>query len=128
MSPPISFSPSMEFGVVRPCFGLGGIIMDAPPRRVLALLFDEVSQVLSELGRVDIIDRVTARARASTLLLALDATLDFALGGSLARELSRAYRGAAVAIEDADDRDLPELCLGIEQLIAELAESWARLD
>lgn len=64
----------------------------------------------------------------STALLALDATLDFALGGTLARELSRAYRGAANAIEDADDRDLPELCRGIEQLIAELAESWKRLD
>jgi flagellar protein FliS len=106
----------------------------ASPHGLIAVLFEELTRTLDTLAvgigpngtlsRSGIIER---RARANSILLGLEGSLDFAQGGNLAQNLSAIYREArrliASAIADRDPATLGQA----RAMIAEIAEAWNQI-
>jgi flagellar protein FliS len=106
----------------------------ASPHGLIAVLFEELTRTLDTLAvgigpngtlsRSGIIER---RARANSILLGLEGSLDFAQGGDLAQNLSAIYREArrliASAIADRDPATLGQA----RAMIAEIAEAWNQI-
>ena len=67
-------------------------------------------------------ERIT---RATAILFALEAGLDFDTGGALSRTLSRLYAGARATVLDAAMADDPQPLRDTADTLAEIAGAWA---
>lgn len=64
--------------------------------------------------------------RATAILFALEAGLDFDQGGDVSHTLARLYRGARNAIVDASVGHEPEPFLEVAANLEEIANAWAQ--
>lgn len=110
---------------------LAARVEGASPHRLIAILYEELGRVLDVIAaglaagggaiRAGMPER---RARAMSILLGLEGSLDHAAGGPLAAHLAAVYRetrrltGAGVSAGDA------EQVRTARAMIAELAEAW----
>ena len=105
-----------------------GRTAEADPHALVALLYDELIHALRTLAwatehrqfRVKS-DKAT---RATAILFALEAGLDFDQGGDVARTLARLYHGARQAVIDASIGHDPAPFLDIAARLEEIAEAW----
>ena len=102
-------------------------VLGASPHQLVSILFDELLLALAvadkALARGDRSMVEARRERASTLLHALDASLDFKAGGELATSLSRVYRESLKSIQRAGATD-PAGFTRARDWIAEIAGAW----
>ena len=108
---------------------LAGKTGGADPHALVGLLYAEASHALraaaraAENGRFDIkSERVT---RATAILFALEAGLDFDKGGEVSKTLSRLYRGARQTVVDASLGSDPTPFLEVAGTLDEIAGAWA---
>lgn len=106
-------------------------VASASPHGLVSLLYEEL------LRSIDLLAVTVARgsavagnphhAKALSIFVALESSIDFANGGDLALVLQRVYRSAVRALNDAarqnDIRQISEL----RSAISELAYAWAAL-
>jgi flagellar protein FliS len=64
--------------------------------------------------------------RATAILFALEAGLDFDKGGEVSHTLARLYRGARNAIIDASVGSEPQPVLEVASNLEEIAQAWAQ--
>jgi flagellar protein FliS len=103
----------------------------ASPHRLIAILFDELMKAIEIMlaaqrsgNRVKMIDR---QARASTILLGLETSLDFEAGGELAINLARIYREARRLIQQGGRGEDPAMIEQARDLLSEIADAWAQI-
>ncbi len=108
---------------------LAGRTGGADAHGLVGLLYAEVSRALrsaawaAENRRFDIkSERVT---RATAILFALEAGLDFERGGDVSRTLLRVYQGARNRVIDASIGTDPAPFLEVAATLDEIAEAWA---
>lgn len=103
----------------------------ADPHRLVAILYEEL------LGAIDVVARALGRGqviashshfhRANSILIALEASLDFSSGGLLSETLAGVYQGMRRELANtgrtADADRLAELRLGI----VSIKDAWASL-
>lgn len=103
----------------------------ASPHELVAILYEELLRALdvtrTALAQGKAEACRSARERASSILLALGASLDFEQGGDLARSLAGIYRAMqkelAAAVQSGDSARLET----IRQSVADLLGAWARI-
>jgi flagellar protein FliS len=108
-----------------------GRTAEADPHRLVELLYDELIHALRTAawasehrqGKVKG-DKVT---RATAILFALEAGLDFEKGGSVAETLARLYQGARRAVVDASIGWDPAPFLDVAANLEDIAEAWRSL-
>ena len=103
----------------------------AGPHELVQILYEELLRALDVLrtamqqGKPEIVR--ASRERASSILLALEASLDFEKGGELARNLSGIYRSMQSeigrALSDQDTSRLQEVRKGV----ADLLGAWVHI-
>lgn len=113
---------------------VGAKVAGATPHGLIAVLYDELIKTLDTLAvgigpngtlaRAGIIDR---RARASSILLGLEGSLDHGQGGELAQGLQAVYREARRLIGAGIDARDPQLLRQAREMISEIAEAWAQI-
>lgn len=103
----------------------------ASPHELVAILYEEllrsldVTRTALAQGKADACR--SARERSSSILLALEASLDFERGGELARNLGQIYRSmqkeiaASVQAGDAASLEI------VRSSVADLLSAWARI-
>jgi len=104
----------------------------ASPHRLIAILFEELTKILDILAaslgegrsRAGVPER---RARANSILGGLEASLDHAQGGELARGLASVYREARRLIDAGVTGNDPDRIIEARAMIGEIAEAWARI-
>jgi flagellar protein FliS len=64
--------------------------------------------------------------RATAILFALEAGLDFDQGGDVSQTLARLYRGARNAIIDASIGEDPQPFIEVANNLEEIADAWAQ--
>ena len=108
---------------------LAGKTATTEPHKLVALLYDELIRALrtaaiaTEQGNHTLkSDRVT---KATAILFALEAGLDFANGGEVAVTLSTLYRGVRSRVVDAALGTSPVPFRESADMLAEIAEAWA---
>ena len=105
-------------------------VLGASPHELVAILFDEALLALSVAARAvdrgDLSLAATRRERAVAILGALQASLDFEQGGSLAHALARVYRAAAQRVRDADPNDT-EAILEARGWVDDIATAWTAI-
>lgn len=104
----------------------------ASPHRLIAVLFDELGKTLdilaASLGEGRSRTGVPARrARAATILLGLEGSLDHARGGDLSRNLAAVYREARRLVEAGVAANDPVRIVQARTMIAGIAEAWAQI-
>ena len=109
----------------------GSRIDGATPHGLVKILFDELlialeATTLAERNndRVKVSDK---QARAMSILIALESSLDFDRGGDIATGLAQIYREARrLLLLSAKERD-PALVEQARDIIAEIAEAWGQI-
>jgi flagellar protein FliS len=106
----------------------------ATPHALIAILFDELGRTLDTMAaalaagsgatRAGMPER---RARATSILLGLEGSLDHATGGELASGLAAVYREARRLIGDALVQNDAKPILQAREMISEIATAWARI-
>ena len=106
-------------------------IEGASPHRLIGILFDELMKALEIMAaaqragnRAKMIDK---QARASTILLALETSLDFRNGGELALNLARVYRESRRLIQHGGRNDDPDSIEQARGYLAEIVEAWDQI-
>lgn len=92
----------------------------ASPHRLIAVLFDELLATIATL-RVDPSAHAT-KAKALSILSALEASLDHTRGGEVAAALGRVYAVTRAAIERVEND--PKWCEFAREQIMPVAEAW----
>lgn len=110
---------------------IAGRTGEADPHQLVALLYEELCRALRaaaaalESGNRSVkSDKVT---RATSILFALEAGLDFERGGDLSRTLAGLYRGARAKVIDASLGDDPRPFIDVATNITQIADAWASL-
>lgn len=103
----------------------------ASPHELVAILYEEllrsldVTRTALSQGKQEACR--AARERSSSILLALEASLDFERGGEIASNLARVYRSMqkelAASVEAGDAQSLE----AVRRSVAELLGAWARI-
>jgi flagellar protein FliS len=106
----------------------------ASPHELVQILYEELLRALdvtlsaSHQRKLDVVR--SSRERASSILLALEASLDFESGGEVARSLSAIYRSMqkeiAGAVQAQDPARLKEVRRGAADLLGAWIEIGAR--
>jgi flagellar secretion chaperone FliS len=118
---------------------LGSKVEGASPHGLIAILFDELGRTLDTIAaslsrpapvgaagpvRVGLPER---RARATSILCALEGSLDHAAGGTIARDLAAIYREARRLTEAGVAAGDPAPVLEARAMVGEIAGAWAAI-
>ncbi|MFK4794302.1 flagellar export chaperone FliS [Sphingobium sp. ZW T5_29] len=109
----------------------GSRIEGATPHALVKVLFDELLIALEATGlaernndRLKVSDK---QARAMSILIALESSLDFDRGGDVAMGLAQIYREARrLLLVSAKERD-PQPVEQARDMIAEIADAWGQI-
>lgn len=104
------------------------------PHQLVAMLFEELLKnldtLIAGLGTNGTLNRsqvIVRRARANTILLGLEGSLDRTQGGEIAAGLSSIYREARRLIVAGSDASDAEPIREARGMIAEIAGAWAQI-
>jgi flagellar protein FliS len=113
---------------------LNSRVEGASPHRLIGILFEELTRTLDTMAaalaagsgsfRAGMPER---RARATSILLGLEGSLDHAQGGELSAGLAAVYREARRLIGDALARNDPAPIVQARTMLGEIAEAWSRI-
>jgi len=106
-------------------------IEGASPHRLIGILFEELMKALEIMlaaqragNRAKTIEK---QSRASTVLIALETSLDFKNGGELAVNLARVYREARRLVLQGGRDNSPEMVTQARDLLAGIVEAWEQI-
>lgn len=104
-------------------------VTGANPHRLVKMLFDELGSSLAQLALAfdDPQRRARAAAKATSILIALSASLDFERGGRIADDLSAVYDYCARRVQETLRSGLREPVDEVRALIADIAEAWTAI-
>lgn len=104
---------------------------EASPHALVALLYEELLRSLDIIISIASSDTIqpnnTHLAKAQSILVALEGSLDFDNGGELAPVLARIYRSARRELGDAITGSNPEKLAELREAISTIAYAWAAL-
>lgn len=107
---------------------VAGRTAEADPHQLVALLYDELVHALRTLAWATEHRQFKVKSdkatRATAILFALEAGLDFDKGGEVARTLSRLYRGARQTVIEASIGRDPKPFLEVAATLEEIAQAW----
>jgi flagellar protein FliS len=103
----------------------------AGPHELVAILYEELIRAI-DVTRVAIVQNKpdalqSGRNRASSILVALDASLDFDRGGDLANNLARIYRSMQKEIAAGANAGHAERLETVRTGVAELLAAWSKI-
>lgn len=103
----------------------------ASPHRLVGILFEELMKALEIMAaaqragnRTKAIDK---QARASTILLALETSLDFNNGGEIAVNLARLYREARRLVQQGGRDNDPAMIEQARGYLSPIVEAWEQI-
>lgn len=103
----------------------------ASPHRLIGILFEELMKAIEIMlaaqragNRAKTIDK---QARSSTILLALETSLDFRNGGEIAVNLARVYREARRLIQEGGRGNDPAMVERARDLLAGIVDAWEQI-
>lgn len=103
----------------------------ATPHRLVGILFEELMKALDIMtaalragNRVKAIDK---QARASSILLALETSLDFRNGGEIAVNLAKVYRECRRLVVTGGRDNKPELIDQARSYLEGIVEAWEEI-
>lgn len=103
----------------------------ASPHRLIGILFDELTKAMDIMiaaqragNRAKMIDK---QSRASTILLALETSLDFRNGGEIAINLAKVYREARRLIVLGGREGKAEHVVKAKEYLADIIDAWAQI-
>jgi flagellar protein FliS len=103
----------------------------ASPHRLIGILFEELMKAIEIMlaaqragNRAKMIDK---QARSSTILLALETSLDFRNGGEIAVNLARVYREARRLIQEGGRGNDPAMVERARDLLAGIVDAWEQI-
>ncbi|MEZ5709260.1 MAG: flagellar protein FliS [Blastomonas sp.] len=103
-------------------------VAGAGAHELISILFDELllrlDQTIKHAQRNEVAMMLQSRSRASSILNALEESLDFKKGGELALALAKIYREAGRRINAATRPDDIDRLSSARQMLAEIAEAW----
>ena len=106
-------------------------IEGASPHRLIGILFEELMKAIEIMAAAqragNRAKRIDKQARASTILLALETSLDFRNGGDLALNLARVYRESRRLIQHGGRNDDPASIEQARGYLAEIVEAWEQI-
>jgi flagellar protein FliS len=106
-------------------------IEGASPHELVVILYEELLRSLDVarsalvLGKADALR--SGRNRSISILIALEASLDFEQGGDLAALLGGIYRSMRKDLASSGAADSPEKLEALRSGIAELLDAWTRI-
>ncbi|WP_454885211.1 flagellar export chaperone FliS [Sphingomonas oryzagri] len=113
---------------------IGARVEASSPHQLVAILFDELVKNLDTLiaglgpnGTLNRSQVIVRRARANTILLGLEGSLDRTQGGEIAMGLSSIYREARRLIGAGSDASDAAPIREARAMIAEIAGAWAQI-
>ena len=110
---------------------LAGRTAQADGAALVQLLYDELIRALRVAAwateKRDYALKSEKVTRATAILFALEAGLDFDAGGDVARTLARLYRGARATVIDASVGDDPRPFRDVADNLSEIAAAWAQV-
>lgn len=113
---------------------IGARVEAASPHQLVSVLFEELLKNLDTLivglganGTLNRSGVILRRARANTILLGLEGSLDRSKGGEVAAGLSAVYREARRLIAAGSDGNDAEPIREARAMIAEIAGAWAQI-
>jgi flagellar protein FliS len=103
----------------------------ASPHELVAILYEELLRAL-DVTRTAMVQGKqetcrAARERCSSILLALEASLDFERGGELARNLANIYRSMQKELSASVQSGKAQGLEAVRGSVAELLAAWARI-
>ena len=105
-----------------------GRTAEADPHQLVELLYDELGHALRTLAWATKHRQFEVRSdkatRATAILFALEAGLDFEQGGDVAKTLGRLYRGARQTVIEASMGMDPAPFLDVASNMEEIAAAW----
>jgi flagellar secretion chaperone FliS len=106
-------------------------VASASPHGLVGLLYEELLRSLDLIIAQYAQDKAIAGnahlAKALSIILALESSLDFANGGDLAPVLNRIYRSAARTLNEATKEDNVGKVEGVRDAISDIAYAWQAL-
>ncbi|MDH7639604.1 flagellar export chaperone FliS [Sphingomonas oryzagri] len=113
---------------------IGARVEASSPHQLVAVLFEELLKSLDTLivglganGTLNRSQVIVRRARANTILLGLEGSLDRRQGGEIAAGLSAIYREARRLIAAGSDAGDAEPIREARTMIAQISEAWAQI-
>lgn len=113
---------------------IGARVEAASPHQLVSVLFEELLKNLDTLivglgagGTLNRSQVIVRRARANTILLGLEGSLDRNKGGDVAAGLSAVYREARRLIAAGSDGSDADPIREARVMIAEIAGAWAHI-
>lgn len=113
---------------------VGSQVEAASPHRLIAILYEEL---LKTLGTIEAGLRAGStanrpgmpqrRARANSILMGLEGSLDRSQGGDLAQGLAAIYREARRLIADGITENDPKRIVQAREMVVEIADAWAAI-
>lgn len=104
----------------------------ASPHKLIAILFEEVLRAIDgtklAMERGDIARQADRRARALSILQALDASLDMERGGEVAANLSKIYREGRRLIAAGTREKRPDMIERARDMLVEIATAWEQIE
>ena len=120
-----------RFGAARKRYenvDLASRIEGASPHALVAILFEELLKSLDAMAaachRRDFGQRGTRQARALSVLVGLEASLDFDKGGEVAASLAAIYAEARRLIIAGAAANDPEPILAARAMLGEISSAW----
>jgi len=106
-------------------------ILGASPHRLIGILFEELAKAIDILiaaQRAGSHAKIAEKqARASTILLALETSLDYRNGGEIAVNLAKVYREARRLIQQGGRNNQPELIEAARGHLSGIIEAWEQI-
>ena len=106
--------------------------LGASPVGVVVLLYDRLAQdihaAIATMNSNDVEARSLSINHALLILQQLQGCLDFAAGGTAARQLDSFYSHIRAKLLEAQIRQSPELLVAQAHAIAQVRESWAEVE
>lgn len=106
-------------------------IASASPHGLVGMLYEELLRsldlIITKQAKGQVIAGNTDLAKALSIIVALEGSLDFEMGGDLARTLVRIYRSAARNLNDAARNDDISKIKEVRSAISDIAYAWQAL-
>ena len=110
---------------------LAGKTVKADPHQLVQLLYEELIRALRTLAYAVEHRQFRVKSekatRATAILFALEAGLDFERGGEISKTLATLYHGARKTVVDASIGDDPAPFLHVADNLEEIAQVWRSL-
>jgi flagellar secretion chaperone FliS len=113
---------------------LASRVEGATPHQLISVLYDEVRKALDTLavglsanGTLSRAGAIERKSRVNAILLSLEGCLDHTQGGELAQGLAAIYREARRLADAGAIGHDPKPIIQAREMIAEIAEAWARI-